>query len=418
MKRETVQKLTLLLLSCFSCLLVFEIAARFLISPSQRSYGTFLGRELPPLKLGPYISDPPDTDRDEWYNNLIVEGRKITVGDLWGYFREDPLLGYVTEESTISMNGWWQSNNLGARARRDTPKDRLQGKKRILVFGESFAHGSRLPQEETWPSFLDSESDEAEVINFGVDGYSMAQAFLRYREIGKKIDHDLVLLMFVPSADLWRDINTIRILAENSWDDYLVMPRFIIEQSELKLVQSPYGIKSKIYTRKEDTLSEELKNYLENYDRFYFEPMIEEAGLISKTIVYKLFARAHYELRRKGLANNLFKPDSEAMRVSRKIFEAMNDEVKRDGKEFVLIILPMDNDLKKLQDKSWYRNAWHKMATAICVGDLLCVDLAKDLQQIPVSLLDKGYDGSHYGPKANRLIAGLIRKHLDNLRAL
>ena len=144
--------------------------------------------------------------------------KKITIGDLWGYYRNDSLVGYVPLENSISHNRWWQSNNLGARERAETFKEKPKDLSRILAFGDSFTNCSRVSQQETWPYFFGSENQQLEVINFGVDGYSTAQSFLRFQGIREKVDYDLILFMFVPSDDLWRDINVRRDLGEGGWD--------------------------------------------------------------------------------------------------------------------------------------------------------------------------------------------------------
>lgn len=410
MKKDTLRNVILLLVSCFSCLLILEFGIRFFVYPSVKSYGTFLGRELPPVKVIPY-KFLPKTDRSQWLGNLIVEGQRITKGDVWGIIREDPVLGYAPQENAISANGWWQSNNLGARARVHITKDKPRDKKRILVFGESFANGSGIPQEEAWPSILHTKSDRVEVINFGVDGYSMAQSFLRYRGMRNRIDYDLVLLMFVPTLDLWRDINTIRFLGED-WNIFIVLPRFVLEQGELKLIKSPYEVGSSIFEKNANTISEELKTHLRKYDRFYSRSYYEEPWLIGKSVVYKLFALAFHRLQKRFLQDNLKRVDSEAMQVSKKIFEAMNYEVKRDGKEFVLLFVPIHRDLKKLKADSHFRSYWHEMVSSICGSDLHCMDLSEDLLQVPIGQLGRAYDRMHYGPKGNGLIADAIKKQL------
>ncbi len=49
----------------------------------------------------------------------MFRGQQLTHGDLKGIRRNDDLLGYVTTENTISTNGWFQANNVGAHARED-----------------------------------------------------------------------------------------------------------------------------------------------------------------------------------------------------------------------------------------------------------------------------------------------------------
>ena len=256
-------------------LLLLEIALRLLVEPSEKSYGAFLGQELPPLELIPYSAAPPKTNRDTWHAGLEIDGKRISIGDLWGFQREDPYLGYAPKENMTSRNGWWQSNNIGARERQDTAASKPPGKQRILVFGDSYAQGSRVKQEEAWPYLLEQKSDALDVVSLGADGYSMAQSYLRYRQLKQEIEHDLVLLVFVPIKDLWRDINTIRSLAKD-WDYYVVLPRFVIEQDQLVLAASPYARASRVFEENDGVASDELRAHLRKYDRFYFEEEFRE----------------------------------------------------------------------------------------------------------------------------------------------
>ena len=84
-----------------------EVVLRFFISPSQKSFGIFLDRELPPIKVIPSASSPKD-DRSQQYKDLITKEQKISIDDLYGTLREDSLLGYTPQENSISSSGWWQ----------------------------------------------------------------------------------------------------------------------------------------------------------------------------------------------------------------------------------------------------------------------------------------------------------------------
>jgi hypothetical protein len=184
-----------------------EIGLRLLMAPSEVSGGRLLGIELPPLQAFPGSLNAWDTSAEA--AGRLFQGGPLTYGDLWGIHREDSILGYTALENARSRRGWWQSNDVGARARRSVSTDPGP---RLLIFGDSFAQASRVRQEDAWASVLDAMCPELDVVNFGVDGYSMGQAYLRYRALGRVLEHDVMLLMFAPSVDLWRDVNTLRSL--------------------------------------------------------------------------------------------------------------------------------------------------------------------------------------------------------------
>src|SRR2546429_380135 len=140
------------------------------------------------------------------------------------------------------------------------------GTARVLVFGASFAAGSRVPQESAWPAVVEAADPGLEVVNFGVDGYSLAQSLLRYRGVGASLAHDVVILTLSPRADLWREVNTLRALA--GWRSYRVMPRFVLDDG-LKLVPSPYDPPSAVHADNPSGLRPRLREHLRRYDRFY-----------------------------------------------------------------------------------------------------------------------------------------------------
>jgi hypothetical protein len=167
-----------LLSLCAVCLVLVltEVVGHALVKPSPLAYGTFLGRELPPFRVVPVCDKPPAaTDYSAW-SGPVVDGQQISAGDLHGLFRQDPALGYAPRESAVSANAWWQSNNLGARARNDASAVPDSGRKRIIVFGDSFGAGSRIRQEQVWSAMLARSLPDTDVLNFAVDGYGMAQA--------------------------------------------------------------------------------------------------------------------------------------------------------------------------------------------------------------------------------------------------
>jgi hypothetical protein len=258
---------------------------------------------------------------------------------------------------------------------------------------------------------LNSKINTVEIINFGVDGYSMGQSFLKFQQIKNKLNYDIVLLMFVPTIDLWREINTIRPLNE-AWDNYFVMPRFIVEKNKLILIKSPFNIPSSIYKKNGNGLSQELRTHLRKYDRFYFQSKYEESRVIDASVIYKLFVNAYSRIKKRYIIRNIYNPDSEAMQVAKKIFETMNAEVKKDGNIFALIFLPVRGDIDRLKRSSSFLDDWNRTISSICASDLFCIDLTKDLMGMPERDWDSGYDGTHFGPKTNRYIADSIKRKL------
>ena len=414
--KKVFQNISLLCVSLLICFLLFEFIARVFVKPSEKCYGVLFNIELPPFKIktaGRFL-----VNYNEWWKGIIIGGKKITKGDLWGVLEENCILGYAPRENATSFNGWWQSNNLGARSRKSISKNILPGMKCIIIFGESLTACSDVPREETWPFFLNNKSKESEFINFGVTGYSMGQCLLRYQILKDKIDYDTILLIFSPRIDLVRDINVLREFLD--WENYPVLPRFIVENNKLKLIESPYKTWDDFFKDNKEGCSEILRNHLRAYDRLYLRDLYEPGSWISRSIFYKLLITEFYAFQKKHLIYSLMKPNSEAMIVSRKIFKTINENSKRDGKMFILVLLPdsYKKDVMVYKNNYLFRKEYDEMASSIEKEGITCIDLMKDFVKIDSSQFDVGYDGSHNGPKANKIISELIWKELKELKLL
>lgn len=413
MNKKVNPNVVLFSLVLFLSLILIEIVLHLFVQPSELSAGRFLGKELPPMKLLPISANSGDEKRNalwnESYKSLIVEGKRITRGDLWGILREDEFLGHAPKEDAVSVNRWWQSNDLGARSRHAISPIKSPSKERILFFGDSLTHGSRVPQEETVVFYLNEKASHIEAINFGVDGYSMGQAYLRFRTVKDKIEYDRVFLIFVPTFDLWRDINVNRYIGAG-WRSYKINPRFVIENEELKLVQSPYKNLRELLDDNRPFLKPRLRNHLRKYDRFYFRSKYETTPILDMSIMFKLSKLWWSKRKEAFLWKNLKSPDSEAMQVTTKIVKSMAREVSEKGGQFSLIVLPEVEDVRRYSIDSDYKNMWDEMTSIICKGVITCFDFMKNFKDVSVQTLDKGYDGSHYGPSTNKLIADLIWK--------
>jgi hypothetical protein len=381
---------------------LFELGARLFMEPSELAYGRLLGRELPPYRLLVSIAWDPA----EPVPNLFEAGLPVTLGDLYGVHRDDPVLGYAPVESSTSERGWWQSNALGARSRTETSASRPPGMRRVLVFGESFTSGSRVPQEESWPHYLDAGLPGWEVVNLAVDGYSMSQAMLRYRLLRERVEHDVVVLGYVPRADLVREINTMRALM--GWRSARLMPRFTLEDGRLAAVRSHWGSTAEMRRAVEGGDEDRLRSHLARYDSFYFDEAFELPPILGALVGYKLYASAGLGDRRAAVAADARRDGSEALALTRRVLATMAREVTERGPTFVVATIPTLRDLEPANSAPW------QVMTNVCPPSVRCVDV-RDALLAPDAPRDHGRDGTHWGPRTNARIAQAMRQQLVGL---
>jgi hypothetical protein len=403
--------LAALSLVSIAALVILEVVARLLVEPLPRSYGRLAGVELPPIKIVPDPASWATVNSDA--DVMTFGGEQVTRGDLWRLWDFDADLGYRQRANGRSAGGWWLSNNIGARSDQPTHPSVDEGRRRILVFGDSYSHGSRVHQELVWTSVMQQLDPRLEQVNLAGDGYNMAQAYLRHRLIAETIDYDDVILGVVPSADLWRDINVVRDLAE-FWDFPLPLPRAILAADGLDIVPPLYADRASLFDRNHPNISPELVQHLRSHDRFYFPLRHESPPWIGDLILYKVVAAAIAERQERRVRRELRRPGSEAIEVTNALIRTMRDEVTASGRRFLALILPTEYEIPTLRNDPAFAAHWQLVAEALCAGAAdACIDMAPLLTALDADCIDAGLDGTHYGPRLNRALAAIVLELLD-----
>jgi hypothetical protein len=126
------------------------------------------------------------------------------------FWQPDPLLGSVL---IPNVDGWWTQEDhefvthvrINSDGRRDVerPAARAPGTTRILLLGDSFVEALQVDLEEMLARRLEADlRGAAEVFSMGVSGYGTPSQLLYFRERGRRLEPDLVLLAFYPGNDV------------------------------------------------------------------------------------------------------------------------------------------------------------------------------------------------------------------------
>lgn len=220
MSRKTKLKLLLLLFSTGIGVAMLEIAARLLVHSAQDGNLYYKAYHLKPYRLPvQHITKTLDKYLSTTNSGLIY----------------DPDLGWSPRPGTYNYNsaGIWSAPQEFATNR---PDDRL----RIALFGGSYTQGGKF--ESGWGRVLEKELNaagvKAEVLNFGVPGYSMDQSFLRWRKHGRAFHPHIVVFGF--NGGYCRDnLNMIRPFQHPGTEIPFLKPRFILENGQLQLINTP-----------------------------------------------------------------------------------------------------------------------------------------------------------------------------------
>jgi hypothetical protein len=142
----------------------------------------------------------------------------------------DPLLGWTNAPGVLAMKSGVESTSpQNLRGTRLYSVEKPPSVLRVEVFGDSFAFGTDVGDESTYSAVLERILPHAEVLNFGVKGYGLDQALLRFRKEGPAFDPDVVVIGFV-SALVLRDAQSFT---------FHPKPRFVLRDDKLVLEGVP-----------------------------------------------------------------------------------------------------------------------------------------------------------------------------------
>lgn len=336
------------------------------------------------------------------------------------YLMYDPDLGWAPRPQSVSNNGLYFYNADSIREDScDFPisKKPQNGVLRIALFGDSFTHCDDILFKDSWGNYLQEDLQKAglnaEVINFGVSGYGIDQAYLRWKKQGYEYSPHIVILGLA-TEDILRNVNVLRPLFPPAWGEGIPFskPRFILVKGKLQLVNVPALIPEKVPAVLRDLASWNLSKYEywvnhEGFqDKFWFKSKF--ICLLRDTI---------HSAKNDNLGRgHFFKLDTEPVKLSLAIIDEFARDVASHGALFYIVYLP---------DISALFNISHGVAPE--EGEILDALVRKYPVILPSNeLLIKAREASfnpitvrHYHPFENQLIASnisaSIQEHLKRI---
>ncbi|OGQ46289.1 MAG: hypothetical protein A3H42_04510 [Deltaproteobacteria bacterium RIFCSPLOWO2_02_FULL_46_8] len=115
-------------------------------------------------------------------------------------FEYHPLIGYrfipgLKARILHEAGGYFvRVNQTGFRSDCEFIPEKKNGKKRILLFGDSYTAGEGVANEQRYSDLLEKLIPNLEVYNFGLPGTGTDQQFLAYQEYAKNIEHDFLMI--------------------------------------------------------------------------------------------------------------------------------------------------------------------------------------------------------------------------------
>jgi len=318
------------------------------------------------------------------------------------YIDYDPILGWVSIPGASSRDSLYRYNAQGMRS--ISTQDFISilpkpGILRIAIFGDSYTHGDEVVFENTWGYRLQEDLKErginAEVLNFGVAGYGMDQAFLRWKKDGYRYAPQIVIFG-LQVENVTRNVNLMRYMFHPKAAMLFFKPRFILENNRLKLIDSPPPEPKSVFHILQHYDSWEFAKYEYWYDP---EKYKDNLWLNSRFIALVLcfLDKAKGELHRNGEDPEL---------LSLKIIQMFKEDVESKRARFFIVYLPNNIDL----------DAVLKTGHSPSARFLNEVEKIQPMIHPERKLLEAATRGSvrslfgdlHYSVKANNIVASVV----------
>ena len=330
------------------------------------------------------------------------------------YGRYDPELGW-----TLSPNrrvGLYATDRHGVRCRFQslfhscwsTTDEPIIG-----AFGDSFTHGDEVEYEQTWPYILEKELGE-KVINFGVPGYGVDQAILRFERWSRRVRMKTAIVALVP-GDLARNASVFREIL------YLhptlkAKPRFIRKHGgEIARMPErvPHPAEVPDILRRFDQTP--YRRYEDTYVPGMFRTGVWDRSYAARFIQSLPIWRARRRLEQP--IQSLLQGGS-LYQLNLAILRRFVRDARDAGILPVVLLLAEEDALRAMARKGPGFSPWRRTVESISKPGVLVVDLSRIILEI---YRKKGRDGVfnhagvHYTPQVHRRIARELARVLRHL---
>jgi hypothetical protein len=307
-------------------------------------------------------------------------------------------------------------NSAGLRGQREYQPRPAAGAIRVAAFGDSFVYGNEAGATESWPALMEQGDSALEVLNFGVGGYGVDQAYLRFLREGRSFNPSIVLICFT-TDDLRRLVNVYRRFL-SATELPLFKPRFeLTSENQLRLLPSPIHSLADYRGLLDDPRG--VRRF-GGSDQWY-EPLVYDNPAYDWSALVRLSSAAWIRIANRSfrhdriLAGGLLNEESAAFRLQVAVFQAFHDSVAAAGMRPMIVFLP---DRESIAERR-------------AGGHALYAPLAARLTSLRIPFLDAGegfarqsangsienwfMPGGHYSREGNLVVAQWLTPLLHQL---
>jgi len=302
-----------------------------------------------------------------------------------------------------------QLNSMALRSAREYSPKPPSHTLRIAAFGDSYVYGSEVDNPSAWAALIEADDSHVELLNYGVGGYGVDQAYLRYLLEGADL-HPQIVMMGFTTDDIGRVVNRYRRFVDGH-DLVLFKPRYLIDQKgDLTLLDAP------VHDRQgyERVLAnpQEIVRYAEHdywYRASVYEnPLYEYSGAVR--LVSWLTTRAY---RQQFDPERLYKgrvvsTTSSAFRLNVALLQRFAQAVQAAGASPIVVMLPDPESVRAARTGSPTR--YQPLIDHLRNQQIVFLDGAEAFRKLPQRSDDQSWFApeGHYSAAGNRIVASWL----------
>ena len=314
----------------------------------------------------------------------------------------DDLMGWTNGPNRQCSHGMYWISSEGIRAPHaghsfaDVP-----AKPRIALVGNSYTFALDVSYEDSWGYLLERAlQSRFQVLNFGVGGYGIHQAYLRYEKDVRGWKPDIVIFGFI-SHDLNRTMTVYPFLSFFGWGPFS-SPRFVLRNGELTLLNVPPVSPETILSHR--TIS--ALPFIE-YDSGYKESEWEK-GPYQFSYLLRLFVS--WFPRWSAVSPDV--SDEAFVAVNAAILRSFVSSATQAGSIPIVVYFPHG----EVKDGARARSSEPIHEQVLRAAQIHYTDLTPCLLELNATdRFVSDSDGGHYSPQGNARVASCLRNIVDEV---
>ena len=328
------------------------------------------------------------------------------------YITHDPDLGWTIKPNGSSAS-LYHANSQGIRAQRNYSEAPDPHMIRVATFGDSFTEGYEVKNEETWQAQLENLDRRFEVLNFGVRGYGVDQAYLRFVKHGAKYKPTVVIIGFM-SENVLRSVNVFRPFYFRETRLPMTKPRFTIADNKLVLLPNPFPRINDYRKLIEDPAPAIAALGMNDsfYQNGYHSGRLD---ILPSIRLLKMLRFKFFTAERILSVSQPYQANSEAFQVTLAVLSRFYQEVLAHSSKPVILLLPHSGDVERAIQS--LPSQYQPLLEALNNREMKVLDAAQAFADNATSLPTTRFfskDG-HYSREGNRVVAHYVLKGLRTM---